>query len=414
MNPVQSRQWQPEGRQEALAEQGDRVFGLPFEGLIQRLTPTDSPVVAAALEDGAAGAAGDAEGPLAGVPRSQAAVARPDLVSLRPAEKPAAGQPIGNGRMGTLVWTSPDAVQLQINRADVFPVNRDHIGERGGATDYCGGIAQVVIGIGSEAFAAGENPFEQRLSLESAECTIKGAGVEVRSFVSAHADVLVMEINDQRRLPEAVRVTVSMVRPPEVVTGDHVATTIFADDRDRIALLQRFRERDYHNASALHVGVVGEVPVKLEEPSTTSRTLVLPAAQGRRVVLITSAATWKTDSDPAAVARALFEQAATQSVNDLREPHRQWWRDFWSRTHVDLSSDDGQAQRAQRWRDLHLYHMASSSRGELPPKWNGSLFVTSGDKRDWGSQYWVWTTEMLYFPLLAADAIELADPFFNM
>ncbi|MFM8221369.1 MAG: glycosyl hydrolase family 95 catalytic domain-containing protein, partial [Planctomycetaceae bacterium] len=316
--------------------------------------------------------------------------------------------------MGTLVWTSPDAVQLQINRADVFPVNCDHIGERGGATDYCGGIAQVVIGIGGEAFAAGENPFEQRLSLDSAECTIKGAGVEVRSFVSAHADVLVMEINDQRRLPEAVRVTVSMVRPPEVVAGDHVATTIFADDRDRIALLQRFREHDYHNASALHVGVVGGVPVKLEEPSTTSRTLVLPAAQGRRVVLITSAATWKTDSDPAAVARALFEQAATQSVNDLREPHRQWWRDFWSRTHVDLSSDDGQAQRAQRWRDLHLYHMASSSRGELPPKWNGSLFVTTGDKRDWGSQYWVWTTEMLYFPLLAADAIDLADPFFNM
>ena len=58
--------------------------------------------------------------------------------------------------------------------------------------------------------------------------------------------------------------------------------------------------------------------------------------------------------------------------------------------------------------------MASSSRGELPPKWNGSLFVTTGDQRAWGSQYWVWTTEMLYFPLLAADAVDLTEPFFNM
>ncbi|MFM7833424.1 MAG: glycoside hydrolase, partial [Planctomycetaceae bacterium] len=94
-------------------------------------------------------------------------------------------------------------------------------------------------------------------------------------------------------------------------------------------------------------------------------------------------------------------------MTELRKAHQKWWREFWSRTFVEISSDDGQAQRAQRWRDLHLYHMASSSRGELPPKWNGSLFITSGDQRRWGSQYWVWTTEMLYFPLLAADAMDL-------
>lgn len=58
--------------------------------------------------------------------------------------------------------------------------------------------------------------------------------------------------------------------------------------------------------------------------------------------------------------------------------------------------------------------MASSSRGGLPPKWNGSLFVTTGDRRGWGSQYWVWTTEMLYVPLLAADAVDLTDPYFEM
>ena len=58
--------------------------------------------------------------------------------------------------------------------------------------------------------------------------------------------------------------------------------------------------------------------------------------------------------------------------------------------------------------------MGSSSRGTLPPKWNGLLFATNGDQRDWGSQYWVWTTEMHYVPLFAADMIDLTDTYFNM
>jgi hypothetical protein len=65
-------------------------------------------------------------------------------------------------------------------------------------------------------------------------------------------------------------------------------------------------------------------------------------------------------------------------------------------------------------RDAVVLGSSASSRGELPPKWNGSLFVTTGDQRRWVSQYWVWTTEMLYFPLLAADAVDLTEPFFNM
>ena len=48
-----------------------------------------------------------------------------DLVYDRPAASPDAGQPIGNGRMGTMVWTTPGAIELQINRVDVFAVNRD-------------------------------------------------------------------------------------------------------------------------------------------------------------------------------------------------------------------------------------------------------------------------------------------------
>jgi hypothetical protein len=58
--------------------------------------------------------------------------------------------------------------------------------------------------------------------------------------------------------------------------------------------------------------------------------------------------------------------------------------------------------------------MAASSRGDLPPKFNGMIFNTAGDYRPWGAQFWIWNTELMYFPLFAADAIDLTEPYFNM
>jgi hypothetical protein len=340
-----------------------------------------------------------------------------DLVYDQPAESPDAGQPIGNGRMGTMVWTSPDAIHLQINRVDVFAVNCNHQGQpgqRGSATDYCGGIASVVVNVGDQPFAPSEKSFRQRLSLGNAECEVEGAGLRVRCFISADLDVLVMEVDDRREAPQPLKVTVSMLRNPEVRTGEHIATSTFVEAPSRIVLTQRFRERDYYNASAVAVEVAGGDSPEIDRTSATSRTLVLPIAQKKHVILISSAAAWKPDADVAGAAVASVTDAESRSVGELRTSHRRWWKEFWSRTFVKLKSADRRAEQAERWRNLHLYHMASSSRGELTPKWNGSLFVTTGDQRRWGSQYWVWTTEMLYFPLLAADAIDLTAPYFNM
>ena len=74
-----------------------------------------------------------------------ALVSQADLVYEAPVKRSVEGQPIGNGRMGTLVWTSPGAVHLQINRNDVFAVNRNHAGTQFGPDDYCSGCAGVVL-----------------------------------------------------------------------------------------------------------------------------------------------------------------------------------------------------------------------------------------------------------------------------
>lgn len=105
----------------------------------------------------------------------QQLISQSDLIYEHPAATPVAGQPIGNGRMGTLVWTRPGAVHFQINRNDVFAVNRNHAGAQFGPTDICGGCAGVVLDVGPTPFAAGP-AFRQRLSLDDAEAQMAGRG----------------------------------------------------------------------------------------------------------------------------------------------------------------------------------------------------------------------------------------------
>ncbi len=177
--------------------------------------------------------------------------------------------------------------------------------------------------------------------------------------------------------------------------------------------MQRFSEKDYHCASAVAGRILGG-DMRCEAVGDRARTMVAPARKGKTTVLLSSAASWMPQADVGAVALKVLNQAAGRPYDTIREAHGQWWSDFWSRTFVHITSPGGVGDFFARLRTLHLYMMAATSRGALPPKWNGSLFSTDGDARAWGSQYWVWTTEMLYFPLLAADAIDLTDPYFNM
>jgi len=348
----------------------------------------------------------------------RALVSRADLVYQTPASHPVEGLPIGNGTMGTTVWTTPDSIRFQINRTDVFATNKGHTGRDAwraagaGPADYCGGIAQVVLNVRGEPFQTGQG-FLQRLSLYDAEVSIAGGGVRARCFLSSASDVLVVEVDDQRPEPQPLHLTVSTWREPEVRNGLHVAKHRFADLRDQVLVVQQFSEKEYYNGSALAAGIAGD-GVRLESSTERTRTLVAAPRKGRRTILVSTAASWSAQDDVGATASRLLEKTSLQTYDALAQEHRRWWHAFWSRTFLHAHSPDGLADFMERVRNLHLYFMGSSSRGPLPPKWNGSIFVTDGDVRAWGSQYWVWTTEALYFPLFAADAIDLTDPYFRM
>src|SRR5690348_10684249 len=69
----------------------------------------------------------------------QTAIARGDLDFTSPATRSDEGMPVGNGRMGSLVWTTPSALKFQINRCDVFAGDASSVSFPQADSDYASG-----------------------------------------------------------------------------------------------------------------------------------------------------------------------------------------------------------------------------------------------------------------------------------
>lgn len=72
-----------------------------------------------------------------------------DLTYQGAARLPEHGLPLGNGRMGSLIWLTPNAIHLQINRCDVFGMNSSSRSVGITDSDFSCGCAFADIEFGS-------------------------------------------------------------------------------------------------------------------------------------------------------------------------------------------------------------------------------------------------------------------------
>lgn len=341
-------------------------------------------------------------------------VSHADLHYDQPVNRSEAGMPVGNGRMGSLVWTSPTALKFQINRVDVFAnnSNSDNFFER--HSDYCGGVGFVDIDFvdyGEDVFT-NEN-FRQHLSCYDGLGTVKGKGVEAKVLAWHEQDVMAVQIDDERSAPTPISIDLSILRSPIVQKGDHQAISTLDVIGNRIVLTQKFQEDDYYCGSAVVIGVVGRgVQPKL----TSDFTVQLSTAPGNDAfsVYIASAAGFDPEEDLVALASKQLDTAMQTGFEQIFASNQQWWHQFWEKSFVHLHSEDGEADFVEANYNYYLYVMASSSRGKYPPKFNGMLWTTGGDARKWGSLYWGANQSCLYNALFPTNRIELMDPLFDM
>lgn len=339
--------------------------------------------------------------------------------------------PIGNGRTGSLVWTTPDALHFQINRCDVFAENASSVSFPQADSDYASGCGYVDLNVaatGPSVFTGSD--FHQHLDVRQALLTTRGTGLTTQVVAWPERDVIAVEVEDTRAEPETINLDLRMLRyavqritgrnyplvaqhTVEIHTAEHTATSQLHLRDGRIALTQQFRERDFYDTSAVAISVVGR-PSHARYLNESTVQLSVTAGRGRFTVLIASAASADPAVDVAALACNELAAAEPLGFAALAARTRAWWSSFWARGAVRLHSADGQADLVGAHYTYFLYLMGASSRGDFPPRFGGMLWRTTGDLSRWGSQYWWANTSAYYQNLMPANRLELMDPLFTM
>lgn len=346
-------------------------------------------------------------------PDMRSITARADLHYSRPAPRSEAGQPIGNGRMGTLVWTTPQSLRFQINRVDIFGNNSETNNFYQRNTDYCGGAGFVDIDFQSNDAVFNGVSFRQHLSCYDGTVTTEGEGIRTTAFFSSDLDVMVVRVEDNRSFQTPVSVNLRSLRSPSVSRGDHSAVSKVLVNGQRTLLTQVFTEGSYFNKSAVAVTIPDHTG-RAWIANDTEVKLSVPAGKKEYTILVSSAATFDRNYDVEARALQILEEAGKRGYASLLETTRQWWHAYWEKSFVELESSDGTAEFVEQNYTYYLYLMGSVSRGDYPVKFNGMLWTTEGDKRNWGNQFWGANQSCLYDALFTANRIDLVDPMFRM
>ena len=347
-----------------------------------------------------------------------------NLVYTQPASRSEAGQPIGNGRMGSLVWTTPTAVHLQVNRVDVFGngSNSNNFYQRN--TDYCGGVGFVDIDFGVPVFK--DEGFQQRLCVYDGMCSIKSRSVTAKLLTWTVDDVMAVQIGRLEASKQNPAVILRMLRMPHTIRGNHSAISTLKMIDGLMVLSQVFKEDDFYCSSAVVIGEAFEDPnrtshkssVNIDTMNDMAIRLRLEQSQsvksGARTVYIASAASFDSTKDIVKEAIGKFKNARSKGWERISKDNHSWWADFWRQSFVKLTSKDGVAEELMRNYYYYLYIMGASSRGDFPVKFNGMLWNTGGDARQWGGAFWGANQSCFYEALQAAGHPELMRPMFDM
>ena len=358
-------------------------------------------------------------------------IARADLHYDTPATRSEEGMPIGNGRMGTLVWTTPSELRMQINRVDVHAMDSTTFSFPQADSDYGYGCGYVDINLGNAGTEVFSKPsFHQHLSLYDALMSVRGNGVTARALAWPSRDVIAIEIDDQRAVPEPIDIDLRMLRfqwqsaPGKTAeqerdhsnifhTKAHLATSALGIHNQLVTLTQYFQEAEFYDSSSVAIAVVGRASHASYANETTVRLSVL-AGRGRFTILVGSGVSNSRTVDPAAVAIEQIQHAEARSFDELKTDTADWWHTFWQEGSVYLHSASGQADLVEENYDYFLYLMGSSSRGDFPPRFGGMLWFSNGDLSRWGSQHWWANTSAYYSNLMPANRLYLMDPMFRM
>jgi len=339
---------------------------------------------------------------------------RHDVVYRSPAGEGAEGFPLGDGRLGAILWTPPEEIRFAINKCDAWddqrPGNFRHWGDKEESNTALRHAGELVVSNGLPCFDwKYGRAFDGRLALDRAEATIKSTTpfgrVRVESFVSATDNVLAVRWRDvtKERVPRK-----AVLRRWGSRCFAHWYAVVSGDEREGLGGTRSFARGGFawivqKTRSLEFVTMATVVGAKAKASRTHSREAVFETAPTReaKLQIYLTCATSEEARDPVRLCRERLKRAVEAGFDRLRASHRAWWRRFWSKSFVELEND----YLENLWY-MNLYLSGSQMRGDYPPMFQSTLFSWLGDIRPWG-HFYHWNMQMQTWPLYAANHPEL-------
>ena len=381
------------------------------------------------------------------------------LVWTSPSQDSRGSMPIGNGEVGANVWVEEKGdLQFYLSRTDAWSEN-------------C-----RLLKLGKVRMTLTPNPlqtggtFNQTLDLDCGEILIRFKAneqdVAIRFAVDAHHPVVTVDVCSRQPVEVQVSLENWRTRRRELkgaeahsaygllpAGGETLAVDPIFVESDRIMTGQKDRVIWYHRnersvwKANLELQALGEVAEKQADPLLYRTFGALITGEGlvsQSDITLRSATPANsihlavyTLTDQTQTADAWIEQLQADaqrigalSCDERRAAHRAWWKAFWERSHIRISTkDDKDRERVEtinRGYRLQRFVNACAGRGRFPIKFNGSIFTVDtmnhtdrfsgfdADYRQWGGPYWWQNTRLPYWSMLESGDFDLMIPLFRM
>lgn len=337
---------------------------------------------------------------------------RHDIVYLEPEMDSFNGFPLGNGDLGGMLWFTDEGLELQLNKVNLYdrPAH-DRM------TLRSAGRLKIDFGVPCYSYMHLAD-FEARLSLRQADVDISSstafADTRVTSWVDATSNVWIIDCRAGYKAPLSSgavnRISLERwgsrtfggwygAREGNPAAGLGMAKAV---GRGRDLVLEEQFEGGLRFAVACRL--LGSQP-GIQQLSDRACEFVTPLDTVQSYTVLVSIATSDEADDPVREAIALLDRAEARTIVGLHEEHVGWWKHFWSKSFVHLEDDY-----LENIYYMRRYLMGSGSRGKYPLPFNGGLWTTNYDHRQWVTPHH-WNTQESYWGLASQHDCDLMRPY---
>lgn len=342
-----------------------------------------------------------------------------EIVYQAPAMDGWEGFPLGNGSFGGMLWARPEGLVFQANHTDTLELPDPEKRNEGWAILRSCARLELVHPLPIHDWAY-LNRYDASLSLYRAQAELHAqtafGSFRCDFYVHARHPVAVLRFRatysgDLAEAGAPVRIALerwgsrvfgwwysgqqggaSMDLGKAELSVEHHGTDLCLLATFRgVSVALRARVAGAHGAARLVHARRGEIEV--------------PAAAAQDFTVYLACVTSHEAADPLAETLKRLDAVAAQEHSSLETEHLAWWKEFWSRSFLHIADDY-----AENLYYIHHYLMGSSSRGRLPPVFNGGLWIWNRDVRNWVNPHH-WNQQMSFWCLPAADRSDLLGPY---